>query len=312
MNKKSKILITGSSGMVGFSILNYLKKNNYTNLYFPQRRELDLTNKSQVLKYLSKVKPDFVFACAAYVGGIEANIKESYKFFINNLEIQNNLITSCHQNNIKNFAFFGSSCIYPKFANQPIREEELLSGYLEKTNEAYAVAKIAGLKMCEYLRTKYKRNYFTIMPSNVYGENDNYNPNKSHVIPALIYKIHKAKKNNQKVIKLFGTGNAKREFIFSEDLAKASIKAMQKNKNYSMINIGSGSEITIKKLANIILKISKYDAKFIFQNDIPDGTPRKILDSSKIHKLGWTPETKLIDGLKYVYNMYENNINIRI
>ncbi len=238
-------------------------------------------------------------------------MNDPINFFYKNIEIQNNLINSCDTHDVNNLLFFGSSCIYPRLARQPIKEEEILSGFLEKTNEAYAISKIAGLKYCEYLRTKKNRNYFTIMPTNLYGLNDNYNQNSSHVIPALISKIHKVKESKQKSLHLFGTGKALREFLFVDDLANASVIAMKKNTKYSMINVGSGSEITIKNLANLILKIANYKAKIIFDTKMPDGTPRKILDSSRIFKLGWSPKISLDRGLKYVYDMYDNNISIR-
>jgi len=311
MNRNSTILITGSTGMVGNSIFKYLKNKKYKNILHPSRSVLNLNNKKNILNYLKETKPEYVFAAAAYVGGIETNMKNPVDFLIKNILIQNNLLLSCHEQNINNLIFYGSSCIYPKFSKQPIHEKEILSGKLESTNEAYALAKILGLKLCEYLRNFHKRNYFTVMPTNLYGENDNYNPETSHVIPGIISKVKKAKENNYKEIKLFGTGKAKREFLYVNDLAEASIIAMKKNKKYSIVNIGSGQEINIKNLANLILKIANYKAKIIFESDVPDGTPRKLLNSSRIHSMGWKPKVSLNKGLKLVYDMFNNNVNIR-
>ncbi len=311
MKKNSRILITGSSGLVGNSILRILQKRNYKSLFCPTRSELDLNNKTRVTKYIKEIKPEYVFTPAAFVGGIEANMKNPINFLTKNTQLQNNIILSCFDQNVNNLAFFGSSCIYPKFANQPIKEEEILTGKLEPTNEAYAIAKISGLKLCSYIREKTNKNYFTIMPTNLYGQNDNFNKNYSHVIPALIDKIKIAKNNNLKEISLYGTGKAKREFLYVDDLAKATILAMKKNKKYSMINVGSGEEITILNLAKLILKIANFKTKINFNSDIPDGTPRKLLNSSRIRSFGWKPETTLINGIKKTYELYDIKEKIR-
>ena len=219
---------------------------------------------------------------------------------------------SCFEGGVNNFIFFGSSCIYPKFSKQPIKENEILNGKLESTNEAYAIAKISGLKLCSYIRRLSNKNYFTLMPTNLYGQNDNFDPNYSHVIPAILNKVLLAKEKNKKEIKLYGTGKAKREFLYVDDLAKAAIIAMQKNKKYSMINVGSGEEITIYNLAKLILKVSDYKAKIIFDSNVPDGTPRKLLNSDRMKELGWKPKISLINGIKKTYDLLEKKINIRL
>jgi GDP-L-fucose synthase len=293
MKKNSKILVTGTNGLVGASILRILKEQNYRNLYYPTRKELDLLNEKKVKNYLEKTKPEYVFSPAAYVGGIEANMKDPINFLSLNTKLQNNIILSCYDSGVNNFAFFGSSCIYPKYSKQPIKENELLNGKLELTNEAYAVAKISGLKLCSYIRKLSNKNYFT-------------------VIPAILNKIKLAKKNNINEIKLYGTGKAKREFLYVDDLAKAAIIAMKKNVKYSMINVGSGEEITINKLAKLILRISDYRAKISFDSKVPDGTPRKLLNSDRIKSLGWKPKISLIKGIKKTYDFLEKDINIRL
>ncbi len=312
MKTNSKILITGASGLVGGSILRLLIKRNYKNIYYPSRKELDLNDESKIKKFLEKFKPDYVFSPAAYVGGIEANMKDPINFLSLNTKLQNNIIMSCYEGGVNNFIFFGSSCIYPKFSKQPIKENEILNGKLESTNEAYAIAKISGLKLCSYIRRLSNKNYFTLMPTNLYGQNDNFDPNYSHVIPAILNKVLLAKEKNKKEIKLYGTGKAKREFLYVDDLAKAAIIAMQKNKKYSMINVGSGEEITIYNLAKLILKVSDYKAKIIFDSNVPDGTPRKLLNSDRMKELGWKPKISLINGIKKTYDLLEKKISIRL
>jgi GDP-L-fucose synthase len=312
MNKDNRILITGGTGLVGSSIVRALIKKKYKNIYFPNKKEMNLLDKKNVLKILKKIQPDYIFAPAAFVGGIEANMNDPINFLSRNILMQNNLILTADELNVKNLLFFGSSCIYPKFASQPIKEKELLRGELEKTNEAYAIAKISGLKLCAYLREFKKRNYFTIMPTNLYGENDNFNDSFSHVVPAIIKKVAFAKKNNRKEINLLGTGKAKREFLYIDDLAKAAIVAMKKNKKYSMINVGSGTEISILNLAKTILKIANYKANIKFISNTPDGTPRKLLNSNIMKSLGWKPCIKLVDGLKKTYKLFEIRNNVRL
>ena len=298
MKLDSKILITGGSGLVGSSMINFLKKKKYKNLLFPSSKKLNLLDYKAVDRYIKKNKPNYIIAAAAKVGGIEANIKYSNDFLVENTIMQNNLIMSCHYNDVNNFMFFGSSCIYPKLSKQPIKEEYLLSGKLEETNELYALAKISGLKLCQNIRRQFNRNYICVMPTNLYGRKDSYGKNKSHVIPAIIKKVFEAKIKKESSIELFGTGKALREFLHTEDLARACELIFKKNKNYSLINIGSGREISIKNLALLVASKLKHNIKIDYNINIPDGTPRKILDSSKIRSLGWKPKVSLEKGLE--------------
>lgn len=307
MKLDNKILITGGSGLVGSSIINFLKKKKYKNLLFPSSKELNLLDYKAVYRYIKKNKPNYVFAAAAKVGGIEANIKYSNDFLVENTIMQNNLIMSCHYNDVDNFMFFGSSCIYPKLSKQPIKEEYLLSGKLEETNELYALAKISGLKLCQNIRRQFNRNYVCVMPTNLYGRKDSYGKNKSHVIPAIIKKVFEAKIKKKSSIELFGTGKALREFLHTEDLARACELIFKKNKNYSLINIGSGREISIKNLALLVASKLKHNIKISYNINIPDGTPRKILDSSKIRGLGWKPKVSLEKGLEDTIKDYRLN-----
>ncbi len=307
MKLNNKILITGGSGLVGSSIINFLKKKKYKNLLFPSSKELNLLDYKAVYRYIKKNKPNYVFAAAAKVGGIEANIKYSNDFLVENTTMQNNLIMSCHYNDVNNFMFFGSSCIYPKLSKQPIKEEYLLSGELEETNELYALAKISGLKLCQNIRRQFNRNYVCVMPTNLYGRKDSYGKNKSHVIPAIIKKVFEAKIKKESSIELFGTGKALREFLHTEDLARACELIFKKNKNYSLINIGSGREISIKNLALLVASKLKHKIKIDYNINIPDGTPRKILDSSKIRGLGWKPKVSLEKGLEDTIKDYRLN-----
>ena len=307
MKLDNKILITGGSGLVGSSIINFLKKKKYKNLLFPSSKELNLLDYKAVYRYIKKNKPSYVFAAAAKVGGIEANIKYSNDFLVENTIMQNNLIMSCHYNDVDNFMFFGSSCIYPKLSKQPIKEEYLLSGKLEETNELYALAKISGLKLCQNIRRQFNRNYVCVMPTNLYGRKDSYSKNKSHVIPAIIKKVFEAKIKKKSSIELFGTGKALREFLHTEDLARACELIFKKNKNYSLINIGSGREISIKNLALLVASKLKHNIKIDYNINIPDGTPRKILDSSKIRGLGWKPKVSLEKGLEDTIKDYRLN-----
>ena len=302
-----KILVTGSTGMVGSSIVRILKKNNFKNLLTPSSKELDLFDTEKTKKYFKGNKPELIFAAAARVGGIIANSKYPADFMMENLLIQNNTIITAHKFDINNLIFFGSSCIYPKFAKQPLKEEYLLEGQLEKTNEPYAVAKITGLKLCESLNKQYGRNYISVMPSNLYGKNDNYNVESSHVLPALINKIHYAKMNNKKEITIFGSGKPLREFLFVDELAEACYFLMNKKHDYKIINIGSGEEISILDLAKLISKILDYSVKIICDKTKPDGTSRKLLDSKLINNLGWTPKVFLNKGIELTYNDYCNN-----
>lgn len=311
MKKNSKIYIAGHNGLVGSSIYRNLIKNGYTNIITKSHKELDLINNNDVIKFFEQNRPEYVFLCAAKVGGIMANNNNPSDFLYENMMIEFNVIKACHKYNVKRLMFFGSSCIYPKNCLQPIKEEYLLTDSLEKTNEGYALAKIAGLKYVEYLNNQYGLNYISVMPTNLYGINDNYDIVNSHVIPALIMKFHNAKINNQESVILYGTGNPLREFMFSDDLAKICVELMNNENVKGVINIGSGEEITIKDLANIIKKLVGYNGKIIFDSKYPDGTYRKRLDLSKIEKLNIKCDVSLKDGLKITYEDFKNNRNIK-
>jgi len=318
MNLDSKIYVAGHQGMVGSAILRKLKLRGFNNIITKSSKELDLTNQEDTQKFLNKEKPDFIFIAAAKVGGIYANDKYPADFIYKNLMIQNNLIYGGFLANTQRILFLGSSCIYPKDSNQPISEEYLLSGYLEKTNEPYAIAKIAGIKLCESFNRQFNTDFRSVMPTNLYGINDNYHPENSHVIPSLIRKFHEAKVNNNDKVEVWGSGKPKREFLFSEDLAEACIHIMNLNKEsfkdisspqISHINIGSGQDISIANLAEIIRKIVGFKGEIIFNQNFPDGTKRKLLDIQKILSLGWSHSTRLEEGLKLTYKDYQSNYN---
>ena len=288
--------------MVGSAITRSLRKYKYNNLLTPKRNELDLLNFHSVNKYLKREKPDYVIMAAAKVGGIYANDKYSADFIFDNTQIQNNIIHASHLSDVNNLLFLGSSCVYPKFSQQPIKEEYLLSGPLEPTNEAYAIAKISGIKLCENYKKQYMRNYFSLMPTNLYGFNDNYDLESSHVLPALLSKAHSAKINNEKTITIWGSGKVKREFLFVDDLADACSHLLNINYHGPMLNVGTGNDITISELAKKIMGTVGINASLIYDKSYPDGTPRKVLDISKINNLGWKASTSLEDGLRKVYN----------
>ena len=299
--KERKILVAGGSGMVGSSILRKLKEHGYNNLLLPKRSELDLLDQSSVYHYLKRNKPDFIFIAAAKVGGILANDNFSADFLFENLQIQNNLIHGAHLADINNIIFLGSSCVYPRMAPQPIKEEYLLTGPFEKTNEGYAIAKISGIKLCEHYKKQYNRNYYSVMPTNLYGLNDNYDLRNSHVLPALIKKIHDAKENEKKEIMIWGSGEPKREFLYVDDLADACIHLMKINYTGEIINIGTGKDLTITELAKKIISIVGVKVKLKYDKNYPDGTPRKVLDVSKILGLGWKPKITLEEGIRLTY-----------
>ena len=309
--KNSRIFITGHKGLVGSSIVRRLKFNGYKNLIFKTKNQLDLRNQNKVKKFFKKYKIDAVINAAATVGGIEANNKFRADFIYDNLSIQNNIIHSCYENKIKNLIFLGSSCIYPRNSKQPIKESYLLGGSLEKTNEAYAVAKIAGIKMCESYNFQYKTNYKCLMPSNLYGPNDNYNLETSHFFPALIAKIHECKIKNTRMLTLWGTGNPKRELMYVDDLADACIYFLNKKSKETLINVGSGKEMRIIGYAKFIIRELKLDLKIKLDRSKPDGTPRKIIDSSLARKFGWKPNVSLKEGFKKTYADYLKKNNFR-
>ncbi len=306
INLNSKIYVSGHTGLVGSAILRRLKKDGYKKLIFAKRSELDLTNQKKVLKFIKKKKPDFIFIAAAKVGGILDNDNDKAKFIYENLVIQTNLIHSAFICGIKNLIFLGSSCVYPRLSKQPIKEDYLLEGKLEKTNDAYAVAKIAGIKMCESYNFQYKTNYKCLMPTNTFGPNDNYNKFTSHFLPALIRKAHQIKLNKQKNLVLWGDGCARREVIYVDDLADACVFFMKKKTKCTLINIGTGRDYRIREYAKIILKIIVPNkiVKIKYDRSKPNGTPRKLLDISLARKYGWKSRYKLSDAIKKTYLSY--------
>jgi GDP-L-fucose synthase len=304
MNKDSKIYVAGHNGLVGSAIVRRLKEEGYTNLIFKTSKELDLTQFNLVLDYFKKENPEYVFLAAAKVGGILANRDYPADFIFKNLSIQTNIIESSRQVGVKKLLFLGSSCIYPKFAQQPIKEEYLLDGKLEETNEPYAIAKIAGIKLCQSYNRQYGTNYISVMPTNLYGINDNFDLNSSHVLPALIRKMHDAKVSNLPTVTLWGTGNPKREFLYVDDLAEALIFLMKNHNESDWVNIGTGEDISIKELANLIKQIVGYEGELVWDTSKPDGTPRKLLDVSKINSLGWKHKTNLENGINKTYTWY--------
>ena len=304
MDIKAKIYIAGHKGLVGSSIVRRLEKDGYKNLIYKTKEELDLLDYNSVHNFFKSEKPDFVFLAAAKVGGILANSNKKADFIYENLQIQNNIIHNSHLFGVKKLLFLGSSCIYPKLCPQPIKEEYLLSGYLEETNDAYALAKIAGLIMCRSYNSQYNTNFISAMPTNLYGYNDNFNLETSHVLPALMRKFHEAKINNKKEVIVWGTGSPLREFLFVEDLADALLFLMKNYNENIHINVGTGIDITIKDLAHLIKEIVGYKGNIIFDSTKPDGTPRKLLDVSKINSIGWIAKTSLEDGVSQTYKWF--------
>ncbi|MDC3184597.1 GDP-L-fucose synthase [Candidatus Pelagibacter sp.] len=304
INKNLKIFLAGHNGLVGSAVLRRLKFYGFKNVFTINRKKLDLRDQKLVEKFFKKLKPDVAINAAATVGGIYANNKYRANFIYNNLAIQTNIIHASYLYNIKHLIFLGSSCVYPKKCNQPIKEEYLLNGKLEKTNEPYAIAKIAGIKMCESYNAQYGTNFKCLMPTNTYGPNDNYNPLTSHFYPALINKIYKAKKNKKKSIVIWGNGKAKRELIYVDDLADACIFFMNKKTKHSLINIGTGEEKSIEQYAKFIMKKLNLNLKLKFDKSKPNGTPRKILDCSIAKSYGWKPVVDIEQGFEKVYRSY--------
>jgi GDP-L-fucose synthase len=304
MNKDSKIYLAGHRGLVGSAILRKLKKEGYTNIITKTHKELDLTNQKETQEFFEKEKPEYVFLAAAKVGGIQANIDYPADFLYKNLMIQNNVINSSYENKVKKLLFLGSSCIYPRNAKQPMKEEYILTDKLEPTNEGYAIAKIAGLKLCEYYNKQYDTSFISVMPSNVYGEGDHFNSKNSHVVSALISKMHNAKVNNQEYVEIWGTGKAKRELLYVDDLADAILYLMINYNEDTFINIGTGEDVTIKELAELIKEVVGYQGELQFDTSKPDGMPRKVLDVSKLHDTGWKHKISLKEGLKKTYKYF--------
>ena len=306
MEKNDKIYVAGHRGMVGSAIHRKLLKEGYTNIITRTSAELDLRSQQAVTDFFAAEKPDYVFLAAAKVGGIVANNTYRADFLYENLAIQNNVIHNAYLNEVKKLMFLGSSCIYPKLAPQPLKEDYLLTGTLEETNEPYAIAKIAGIKMCDAYRDQYNCNFISVMPTNLYGYNDNYHPQNSHVLPALIRKIHEAKTNNVNEVVVWGSGSPMREFLFADDLADACFFLMQTYNEPHLINIGTGHDLTIKDLALLIKGVLGYDGELVFDTTKPDGTPRKLMDVSKLHSLGWKHQVELQEGIALAYQDFES------
>ncbi|URT73442.1 GDP-L-fucose synthase [Cytobacillus firmus] len=307
MNKDSKVYVAGHRGLVGSSILKALQEKGFTNLVYRTSSELDLTDKAQVDKFFLEEKPEYVFLAAAKVGGIVANNEYPADFIRDNLLIQTNVIDAAYRNNAEKLLFLGSTCIYPKMADQPLKEEYLLTGELEPTNEPYAIAKIAGIKMCQSYNRQYGTKYISVMPTNLYGPNDNFDLHTSHVLPALIRKFHEAKENNNPYVEVWGTGTPKREFLYSEDLADACLFLMNNYEGNEIVNIGVGEDISIKELAENIKSVVGYKGEIQFDITKPDGTPRKLVDVTKLNSLGWKATTTLDEGLKKAYQWFLEN-----
>ena len=301
MNSTSKIFIAGHNGMVGSAILRNLQDKGFSNFVLKSSKELDLRDAKAVADFFEEEKPEFVFLAAAKVGGIVANNTYRADFLYENLMIQNNVIHEAYKNKVEKLLFLGSSCIYPKLAPQPLKEEYLLTGLLEPTNEPYAIAKIAGIKMCDAYRSQYGCNFISVMPTNLYGPNDNYDLQNSHVLPAMIRKFHEAKLNGTSV-ELWGTGSPKREFLHADDMAEACVFLMENYNEPGLVNIGTGEDLSIKELAEMIQKITKFEGEIIWDHTKPDGTPRKLMDVSKLHTLGWKHKITLEEGITKVYH----------
>jgi GDP-L-fucose synthase len=307
INKSDKIYIAGHRGMVGSACWRALAAEGYTNIVGKSSKELDLRNQRAVEDFIKTEKPVAIIDAAAKVGGILANDTYPYEFLMDNMLIQNNLICSAHENDVPKFIFLGSSCVYPKLAPQPMKEEYLLTDSLEPTNEWYAIAKISGIKLIEALRKEYKRDYVSLMPTNLYGPNDNYDLNSSHVLPAMIRKFHEAKENGHTQVELWGTGGPMREFLHVDDLAQAVLFAQENTLEESLYNVGTGKDLTIKELAELIQAVVGHEGKTIWDRTKPDGTPRKLLSVQKISKLGWTSQIELSQGIKQTYKSYLQN-----
>ncbi|MGN6296254.1 MAG: GDP-L-fucose synthase family protein [Ginsengibacter sp.] len=309
MEKNSKIYVAGHRGLVGSAIVRKLQKEGYQNLILRTSAQVDLRDQQAVKDFFEKEKPGYVFMAAAKVGGINANNTYPAEFLYDNLCIQNNVIHQSYRNQVKKLLFLGSSCIYPKNAPQPIKEEYLLSGYLEPTNEAYAIAKIAGIKMCQFYHKQYGCNFISAMPTNLYGPGDNYDLKNSHVLPALLRKFHEAKENGDATVTVWGTGKPRREFLHADDLAEACLFLMEHYNDPGIINIGVGKDISIGEMAQMIQKISGFTGELVFDTSMPDGTFQKLLDVSKINALGWTPRISFEEGLKKTYEEYTQLAN---
>lgn len=309
MISSNKVYIAGHRGMVGGAILRKLKSEGYNNIVVRSSSELDLRNQEAVNSFFEKEKPEYVFLAAAKVGGILANNIYRAEFLYDNLIMEANIIHAAYKNGVNKLMFLGSSCIYPKLAQQPLKEEYLLTGPLEPTNEPYAIAKIAGIKLCEAYRDQYGCNFISVMPTNLYGIGDNYHPNNSHVLPALIRRFHEAKSNKDEEVIVWGTGTPKREFLYADDLAEACVYLMKNYNEKELVNVGTGEDLTIKELAEIVKSIVGFEGKLSFDTTKPDGTPRKLMDVSKLNNFGWKYHTNIHEGIKNAYQDFLSKEN---
>ncbi|MFR7936428.1 MAG: GDP-L-fucose synthase [Clostridium perfringens] len=307
MNKNSKIYVAGHRGLVGSAIVRNLEEKGFNNIICRTHKELDLTNQNEVRKFFEEERPEYVFLAAAKVGGIHANNTYPADFIYENLMIQNNVIKAAHDFEVKKLLFLGSTCIYPKMAPQPIKEDYLLTGSLEETNEAYAVAKIAGLEMCKFFKRQYGDNFISCMPTNLYGPNDNFDLKNSHVLPALIRKFHEAKVNNSEVVEVWGTGKPLREFLYVDDMADACVFLMENYDGEQHVNIGTGVEVSIRELAETVKEVVGFAGELVFNTDMPDGTPRKLTTVDKLNGLGWRHKVDLNNGIKLAYEWFLKN-----
>lgn len=309
LTKEDKIYVAGHRGLVGSAIVRSLKRSGYTNIIGRTHAELDLTNQAAVQAFFEAERPDVVVLAAAKVGGINANQTMPAEFAYENMQIQCNVIKCCHDYKVKKLLFLGSTCIYPKMAPQPIPEDALLTGPLEVTNEAYAIAKISGLEMCKFFKMQYGDDFISCMPTNLYGPYDNYDLSNSHVMPAMIRKFHEAKVNNAPSVELWGTGSPLREFLYSDDMADACVYLLENYSGLQHVNIGTGKEVTIKELAETVQATVGYEGKIIWNSDMPDGTPRKLTNVDKLHSIGWTHKVELAEGVKLAYDWFKDNVD---
>lgn len=307
MNKNSKIYVAGHRGLVGSAIVRNLQEKGFNNIICRTHKELDLTNQNEVRKFFEEERPEYVFLAAAKVGGIHANNTYPADFIYENLMIQNNVIKAAHDFEVKKLLFLGSTCIYPKMAPQPIKEDYLLTGSLEETNEAYAVAKIAGLEMCKFFKRQYGDNFISCMPTNLYGPNDNFDLKNSHVLPALIRKFHEAKVNNSEFVEVWGTGKPLREFLYVDDMADACVFLMENYDGEQHVNIGTGVEVSIRELAETVKEVVGFEGELVFNTDMPDGTPRKLTTVDKLNGLGWKHKIDLNNGIRMAYEWFLEN-----
>ena len=309
MNKTDKIYVAGHRGLVGSAIVRNLKSKGYTNVIGRTHQELELTDQAAVRAFFEEEKPDVVVLAAAKVGGINANNTAPADFAWDNMQVQCNVIKCCHDYKVKKLLFLGSTCIYPKMAPQPIVEDALLTGPLEQTNEAYAIAKISGMQMCKYFKRQYGDNFISCMPTNLYGPYDNYDLKGSHVLPAMIRKFHEAKLQNAPSVELWGTGSPLREFLYVDDMADACVFLLENYDGEQHVNIGTGKELTIKELAELVKKTVGFEGKIVWNSTMPDGTPRKLTDVTKLHELGWTHKVELQEGVKLAYEWFKENVD---